>query len=248
MDRKKRSDSKGGKPAKRRLTILLLMVVLVFWGKFDFLFKLTAEEIPPKPICKPLKAVIAVGDFAVEVQGAPLEIGDGLKEMLQTALFESGCFILIDRQDPAGLTAEQLLSDSFMKNPEAILSKGQMVPSELLIYGTVVALEGGGAGLRAKIPWLPLTLGGKYHEAKVALEMRIVDTSSSRVVAAQVVEGTATSGKSMVGTTVGNLDVPVKLELFQNTPLELAIRDCIHRAVVSLVKMIPNSFFRHSAL
>lgn len=204
-----------------------------------------SEDIPIGPAYQGPKAVIAVGDFAVQAKGAPQEIGDGLREMLLTALFESNYFIVVDRMDPAGISAEQLLSDSFLSNPDAILKKGQMDPAEILIYGTVIALVGSGAGLRVKIPWLPLKLGGKYHQAKVTIELRIVDSASGRVVAALFIDGTAGSGKGMVGTSIGNLDIPVELEMFQNTPLELAIRDCIYRAVVKLTQTIPKTLFRH---
>ncbi len=240
---------KGGDVYNRIATILRIgffAIICGYIGQFCYFFTITAAaEIPIGPAYQGPKAVIAVGDFAVQAKGAPQEIGDGLREMLQTALFESNYFIVVDRMDTAGISAEQLLSDSFLSNPDAILKQGQMDPAEILIYGTVISLVGGGAGLRVKIPWLPLKLGGKYHQATVTLELRIVDSASGRVVAALFIDGTAVSGKGMVGTSIGNLDIPVELEVFQNTPLELAIRDCIYRAVVKLTQTIPKDLFRH---
>ena len=70
----------------------------------------------------------------------------GLREMLQTALFESNYFILIDRLDPCGISAEQFLSKSFMADADAILKQGKMEPAEIMVYGAVTCLEGGGWG------------------------------------------------------------------------------------------------------
>ena len=203
------------------------------------------SSFPIGPAYQGPKCVIAVGNFTVAIKGAPQEIGDGLREMLQTALFESNHFIVVDRMDTAGISAEQLLSDSFMANPDAILEQGRMYPAEVLVYGAVTTLEGGGLGLRLKIPGAPVKLGGAYHKAKVTIDLRVVDSASGRVIASQAVEGTALSGRGMVGTTASETGLPLSLKMVQNTPLELAIRDCIYRAVIQLCKSIPQSLFRH---
>ena len=224
------------------------------WLKYFFLIIListisenTSGINGPIPIGKAYngpKCVIAVGNFGVRVKGAPSELGDGLREMLMTALFESNYFVVVDRIDMKGLTAEQLLSDSFMSNPAAILQQGQMRPAELMIYGAIVAAEAGGAGLRVKIPWIPMKIGGKHHTAKVTINLRVVDSASSEVIATHSIEGKAYSGSGMVGASLGGPDIPVSLEAVKNTPVELAIRDCIYRSIITLCQTIPKSFFR----
>jgi curli biogenesis system outer membrane secretion channel CsgG len=204
-----------------------------------------ADEIPIGPAYQGPKCVIAVGDFSVAVHGAPVEIGDGLREMLQTALFESNQFVVVDREDPKGISAEQLLSDSFLSNPDAILQQGQMQPAEVLVYGAITTLEGKGCGLRIKVPGAPVKLGGVYHEARVAIDFHVVDSASGRLIATDSVEGTALSGRSTASTAKHDTCLPVKLEIVKNTPLELAIRDCIYRSVINLRKTIPNYLFRH---
>jgi curli biogenesis system outer membrane secretion channel CsgG len=207
-----------------------------------------ADEIPMGPAYQGPKAMISVGDFTVQARGAPQEIGDGLREMLQTALFESNYFILVDRIDPCGISAEQFLSKSFMADADAILKQGQMEPAEVMIYGAVTSLEGGGWGLRCKVPGAPIKLGGAYHKAKVIIDLRVVESASGRVIAALPVKGHALSGKGMVGTMASKCSLPMTLNLIRNTPLELAIRDCIYRAVIGLCKIIPRSMFRHRGL
>lgn len=191
------------------------------------------------------KSVITVSDFAIQVPGAPQEIGDGLREMLQTALFESNYFIVVDRMDSQGISAEQLLSDSFMANPDAILLQGQMDPAEVLIYGTVTDLQGGGAGLRVKIPWLPINLGGTHYKASTTIDLRVVDAASGQVVATATTSGSANSNKGALGTSLSGIDLPVELEMFKNTPLELCIRDSIYRSVIKLCETLPRKYFTH---
>jgi len=53
------------------------------------------------------KARIAVGDFQVKAAGATIEIGDGLREMLLTALFNSNRFIVLERQAVQDVMLEQ---------------------------------------------------------------------------------------------------------------------------------------------
>ncbi len=84
---------------------------------------------------------IAVGDFQVKARGATRYIGDGLREMLETALFESQRFNVLDRLDPRGLTAEQTLSYSKMAAPGTEKLGRQMGVAEILIYGAVTEFE-----------------------------------------------------------------------------------------------------------
>jgi curli biogenesis system outer membrane secretion channel CsgG len=231
-------------------SILRIVIFALFSGYLGLFWLplgiLAAEEIPMGPAYQGPKAMIAVGDFTVQARGAPQEIGDGLREMLQTALFESNHFVLIDRLDPCGISAEQFLSKSFMADADAILNQGKMEPAEIMVYGAVTSLEGGGWGLRCKVPGAPIKLGGAYHKAKVTVDLRVVDSASGQVIAALSVKGDALSGKGMVGTMASECSLPMTLNLIRNTPLELAIRDCIYRAVIGLCKTIPKSMFRHT--
>jgi len=209
---------------------------------------LAADEIPMGPAYQGPKAMISVGDFTVQARGAPQEIGDGLREMLQTALFESNYFILVDRIDPCGISAEQFLSKSFMADADAILKQEKMEPAEIMVYGAVTCLEGGGWGLRCKVPGAPIKLGGAYHKAEVTIDLRVMDAASGQVIATLSVKGDALSGKGMLGTMASECSLPMTLNVIRNTPLELAIRDCIYRAVIGLCKTIPRSMFKHRSL
>jgi curli biogenesis system outer membrane secretion channel CsgG len=204
-----------------------------------------ADDIPIGRAYQGPKCSAAVGDFAIQIPGAPVAVGDGLREMLMTALFEINYFDVVERMDTAGISAEQLLSDSFMADADSILNDIGMIPARIMIYGTLVGLEGGGAGLRVKMPWVPMTLGGKYHEAKAVVEIKAVDNATGRVIAVDSIQGSAVSTGGSFGAIFQGIPLPVELEMFENTPLELCLRDCILRGVLSLCSKIPKEYFQH---
>lgn len=191
------------------------------------------------------KSLLSVADFAVEIPGAPREVGDGLREMLQTALFQSNHFVVVDRQDTAGISAEQLLSESFMADADAILLTGQMDPAEILVYGTLADLTTSGAGLRVKMPWMPFNAGGGYAKTKATINLRAVDTATGRVLAVSTVESSASAARGSAGATFTGIDMPAELEMFRNTPIELCLRDAIYRAVIEIAQTIPADYYRH---
>lgn len=195
------------------------------------------------------RANIAVGDFTVKARGATQHIGDGLREMLESALFESLRFNVLDRLDPEGLKAEQQLSYSKMAKPGAPKLGAQMEVAELMIYGTVTEFEADakGAGLNVSAPNVPVTASAAGKSAHMAIDIRVVDVASGRVVAAKRIAGSAASFKASAGTVFGTGQgaIPVSLGAYANTPMELAIRDCIYRSVIYACHGLPPGYFRH---
>ena len=231
---------------------MVRIAALIIAGYLSFISGLpgshATEEIPLGQAYQGPKCMISVGDFSVRVQGAPNEVADGLREMLQTALFESNYFVVMDQSTSKGISVEKFLSDPFLSDADTILKQGQTQKGEVSVYAAVTLLEGGGWGLRCKVPGAPVKLGGAYHKAKITIELRVVDAESGRLLANRSVKGEALSGKCDVDTTGVGCKLPIKLKFFANTPLELAIRDCIYRAVIGLCKTIPKSMFKHRSL
>jgi curli biogenesis system outer membrane secretion channel CsgG len=203
------------------------------------------------------RANIAVGDFDVKARGATLQIGDGLREMMETALFESERYNVLDRMDVAGLTNEQKLSYTKLASPDAPKLGGKMDVAELLVYGTVSEFEAEamGAGARSSISEkdMPETanwgtydagVGGKV--AHMAIDVRVVDTKTGRVVAARRIAGSAASGEATLAwRTKGKYKTPISLGAYANTPMELAIRDCIYRSVIYMCSYLPEKYFQY---
>lgn len=234
--------------------VILLLAALIFHGCAQQNYITTFS--PPDPSADKLdmnysspKANIAVGDFTVKARGASLHIGDGLREMLQSSLFESLRFNVLDRLDTQGMTAEQKLSYSKMAKRGSAKLGRQMDVAELLFYGTVSEFEAqaSGAGLKTAAPGLPATAELSGKNAHMAIDIRIVDTASGKLVAARRIEGSAASYMAAAGTRLGGGSnaIPISLGAYKNTPMELAIRDCIYRSVIYASKYLPQKYFRH---
>lgn len=195
------------------------------------------------------KCVAAVGEFAVHLEGAPPEIGEGLRQMLRTALFESNWFLVADREVTAGIAADQLLSEDFLQDADAITgagggAAGGTQAAGILITGALLDLESGGFGLRVKVPGAPITVGGAAGGTRVLILLQATDVASGNILASIQVEGTADSKRASVGTSLAAGALPVQLAMARNTPLELAFRDCVNRAVVGMITALPRSLFQ----
>lgn len=232
----------------------LTLVIVAIQGCAQQNYVTTFSQPDPQPTQLDMqyngpRANIAVGDFTVKARGSSQYIGDGLREMLQSALFESKRFFVLDRLDPQGLAAEQKLSYSKMAKRGSPKLGAQMEVAELLFYGTVTEFEAqaSGAGLKASMPGAPATAEMSGKNAHMAIDIRVVDTASGRLVAARRIAGSAASYKAAAGTEFGGgaYTMPVTLGAFKNTSMELAIRDCIYRSVIYACKNLPGQYFRY---
>ena len=195
------------------------------------------------------KARIAVGDFQVKAARAPYVIGDGLREMLLTALFSSNRFIVLERQAIQDVMLEQDLGACGRVKKATAAPIGELEGAELLVYGTVSEFDNqqSGMGLGVRLPGVPLTLGGGAKNAHMAIDIRVVDTVRGRILAAGRVEGKATDYQYGVGTVIGGGSsvMPISLGGYANTPMEKAIRVCIDNAVQYICSQTPAQYFHY---
>ncbi|MCK9595088.1 MAG: hypothetical protein M0R35_05355 [Candidatus Omnitrophica bacterium] len=200
------------------------------------------------------KARIAVADFEVKAAKATGEIGTGLKEMLVTALINSSRFRVLERQVLNAVMKEQELAASGASQQGSGPQRGQLKTADLVITAAVTEFEpkasggsavlGGGAGIGKGL--IGLGLGGSTNKAHMALDIRIVDTSTSEVLAATRVQGSASdiSGGLMAGF-MGSWGLGVGLAGYANTPMEKAIRVCIIEAVNYIAQSVPADYFKY---
>jgi curli biogenesis system outer membrane secretion channel CsgG len=81
----------------------------------------------------------------------------------------------------------------------------------------------------------------------MALDVRVVDVASGRVLTTQRIPGLAITTQASVSTVLpgAGVGVPVSLSMYRSTPMELAIRDCIQKSVMYVVNNTPQDYFRH---
>lgn len=214
----------------------------------------TAGAAPLPPYSGP-KARLAVADFDVKAAKATGEIGSGLREMLVTALINSNRFSVLERQALEAVMQEQELSISGAAQQGAGgPQRGQIKTAELIITAAVTEFEpaasggaagiGGGGGVGSGI--LGGLLGATLNKAHMALDIRIVDTSTSEVLAATRVQGQASDiAGGFMGGFLGSWGLGGGLSAYANTPMEKAIRICIIEAVRYISQAIPPTYYKY---
>jgi curli biogenesis system outer membrane secretion channel CsgG len=75
------------------------------------------------------------------------------------------------------------------------------------------------------------------NQACVSLNLKIVDAASGRVLKAVNVDGSSDGNAS--GQAYGNGELPPGLGAYRKTPMELALRSCVDKAVKAIAAVAP---------
>jgi curli biogenesis system outer membrane secretion channel CsgG len=206
------------------------------------------------------KARIAVADFEDKMSSTGqyrAEYGRGMADMLATALFNTNRYIVLERQKLTYVLAEQDLGASGRVKRETAAPIGELEGAELLVTAAVTGFDPGVAGGGGTASGVLGTLFGKaagqtmgniaggLRRAHVALDLRVIDTKTGRVVAANSVQGSATEFSGTLGAA--NTTFSGALGGFAKTPMERAIREAIQHSVDFVVSQTPAKFYRVAA-
>jgi len=201
------------------------------------------------------RARISIANFDIKAAKAYGEIGTGLREMLVTALVNSNRFRVLERQVLDAVMQEQQLGASGAAAPgQSGAQRGQIRISDIIITAAVTEFEpqasggGGGFGIGGRTggALVGALLGGAMNKAHMALDIRIIDTSTSEVLSATRVQGQATDimGGIFAGA-LGGVPLGIGLGGYSNTPMEKAIRVCIIEAVKYIAQTTPANYFKY---
>jgi curli biogenesis system outer membrane secretion channel CsgG len=210
--------------------------------------------VPALPPYSGPKARIAVADFDVKAAKATGEIGTGLREMLVTALINSNRFRVVERQVLDAVMQEQELSASAAAGQGTGAQRGQIKTADLIITAAVTEFQpqasggaggiGGGGGVDSGI--LGGLLGLALNKSHMALDIRIIDTSTSEVLAATRVQGQASDvSGGFIGGFLGGWALGAGLSMYANTPMEKAVRICIIEALRYISQTIPPNYYKY---
>lgn len=170
---------------------------------------------------------IAVADFTNEVGNLYWwrgSVGRDLAGMVSNELASLGSFNVIERSKVDAVLDEQDLVSSGAVDPATGAEVGRMTGADYVVLGTVTSYEeqsrkGGGLGYKG------IRVGGKKGETYIAVDLRVVDTTSSEIEYVRTVEGTTASrGVSLSGYRSG---LSGSLSSESNTPAGKAIRSAI---------------------
>ena len=178
---------------------------------------------------KGLKQAIGCKEFENEAGwSGRWELGHNLTVMLESALYDSGRFVLVEREKLGTVLLEQDLAASGRSAKSKVAQTGLIRPARYIASGAVTEVSenqsGGGAGLSFK----GVRLGGGKNEAQVTVIIKLIDTTTGEIVAKESVVGKAGGASLSVGLSVGGLNTD--MDGFKKTPLGQAAQDCIVKA------------------
>jgi curli biogenesis system outer membrane secretion channel CsgG len=205
------------------------------------------------------KARIAVADFEDKMSSTGqyrAEYGRGMADMLATSLFNTNRYIVLERQKLSYVIAEQDLGASGRVKRQTAAPIGELEGAELLVVANVTGFDPGVSGGGGNLGVIGSLLGGRggsigsaigslaggVRTAHIAIDLRLVDTKTGRVVAANSVAGSASDFSGSLG--VANTPISGALGGFSKTPMEQAIREVIQNSVNFVVSKTPAQFYR----
>ena len=201
------------------------------------------------------KARIAVAEFKNKAGNMGgwwnPDIGTGMADQLVTALFSTNRFIVLERQTLDNVLAEQDLGASgrIKKGTEAAI--GEIEGAELLVVAAVTEFDDGASGVGGAIGGggggILGAITGGFKKAHMAIDLRVIDTRTSRILVATSVEGSSTDVKlgGALGGYWGGGALGGALGGWKNTPKEKALRQVINKAVEFIVTKTPQKFYHY---
>jgi curli biogenesis system outer membrane secretion channel CsgG len=185
------------------------------------------------------KRTLAVG--AIDVIGtyansSATNAGGAIVASLTTRLQGSGCCDVVERDTVSQLVTEMDLAKSHVSSGTSAPMPGNVLPAQYLVVGSVTAQSTAdrGAGFSIGTGATALNLGGSQGD--IELDLRLVDTRTSAIVAAFKVRHKITS--HAIGLTTNVSGVALGPNAFFNTPQGKATDEALEDAVVQIEKAL----------
>lgn len=182
------------------------------------------------------KPVLGVAEFNNTATGTYWwggGVGWELSSMLSNELSNTGKFRVVERAKLEPVLREQNLAASGRVSQGTAAKIGQMSGAQYLVMGTVSAFESDTSDTGGGISFGGISIGGKKGEAYMAIDLRVVDTTTSEVAYSRTVEGRASDTGLSFGLFKGGFGGNLKSE--NKTPAGKAIRAGIVEAADYLV-------------
>ncbi|GJL77268.1 MAG: hypothetical protein NPINA01_02570 [Nitrospinaceae bacterium] len=176
------------------------------------------------------RKTIAVAKFENRTTAAgQINLGSGMADQLTNALVQSGNFVVLERRGIADVLYEQDFARSKRAQDSTTAGTGKMVPAQILIKGSITEFQLQEAGLGAGVSYKGFSVGGESSIAHLALILRIIDTTTGRVLDSVRLEGKAEGKGYKFG--VSYMGVGIDGEKFDNTALSKAVQKVIDKGV-----------------
>lgn len=186
------------------------------------------------------KKIIAATKFK-STSGLHWDNGEAMGAMLSEALMATGRFIVVERAELGDLITEQDLGAEGRTTPQTAAKIGQMLGASILVMGTVTQFEEQAAsksgGVGVPVPGIgSVNLGGGKTTAYVKVNLRLVDTSTGKILSTHNADGTASGKSKGGGAYIKGFNLHGSTE--RKTPLGQAAQDAIDQAVEHIISVM----------
>jgi curli biogenesis system outer membrane secretion channel CsgG len=193
----------------------VIVVGLALWGA------LAADAAMAQGGGKP---VVAVAEFKNESGAGWWRGGVGweLSGMLSNELAATGDFKVVERSKIEDVLSEQNLAASGRVSAGTGAKIGKLTGAQYLIAGTVTAYEEDTASTGGGISFGGVALGGKSEKAYLAVDLRVINSTTGEIEFVRTIEGNAKGGGMTIGVFRGGFGGALSQE--NKTPAGKAIR------------------------
>jgi curli biogenesis system outer membrane secretion channel CsgG len=133
-------------------------------------------------------------------------VGEGMADMLITDLVKSGRYQVLERTEIQKIMDEQALGQSGAVTQESAAKVGQMLGVELAVIGAVTEFGWAEGNMGGSLAKTGLGLGVKTSSATVAVDVRLVNTTTGEILAADNVRKTESKKGLSVNTNAFDFD------------------------------------------
>ena len=151
--------------------------------------------------------------------------GHDLAAMLTNELAAMEKFKIVERAKLDAVLDEQDLADSGRISKSTGAKIGKLTGAKYLVFATVSAFETDVKGTGGGLSFRGISVGGKKEDAYLAVDLRVVDTTTGEVAFSKTIEGRASGGGMSVGFYRGGLGG--NLDKYEKTPTGKAIRGAV---------------------
>lgn len=167
------------------------------------------------------------------------ELGSNLSMMLESALFETNRFVIVERQELGDVLAEQDLQASGRAAVSSQVAQTGLIRSaKYIATGAVTRVSDSSSGDAGGIRVKGISLGGGANKSEIEVVVKLIDTTTGQVVASERILGKAGGSKIRVG--VYHRGVGANLDSFAQTPIGEAAQDCISAAAAFIAKTMED--------
>ncbi len=173
------------------------------------------------------KPVMGVDEFRNDTTASWWRRGVGsvLSGILTNELGSGGKFKMVERKKLSSVLKEQDLGASGRIRKGTAAKVGKLTGAKYLVMATVSAYEEGTSKRGGGFSFKGISIGGKKSKAYIAIDLRVVNTTTGEVDFFRTIEATAKSGGLALGLSRGGFSGALGGE--EKTPHGKAIRACI---------------------